>query len=105
MSTAEIFRALNTQIIKTLCAGIMDDATLLSILQTSYPLSNWDLTTLQQLLTVGSRQGRFLRVSTNPDRWQLRPNMAFVNSSNQVYQGVCSGVQTLFQGQGVSCGP
>ena len=87
---------LNSQIIQVLCGGTATTAELLSGLMSRVPAFDWTLGRLQPLLVLGVRQGRFLRVTTAPDRYQVRQNMAFVFPSNVVYQNLCGGIMKRY---------
>lgn len=83
---------LNSQLIKILCGGTGDLSSILSSLQSLYPSYGWTSSILSALLVKGVKEGRFIQVTKNPDRWQVRQNMAFVFPSNVVYQNLCTGI-------------
>ena len=83
---------LNSQLIKVLCGGTGDLSSILALLISKYPSSGWTSSILSTLLVKGVKEGRFVQVTTSPQRWQVRQNMAFVFPSNQVYQNLCTGI-------------
>ena len=105
MSSAADSALLNSQVIRVLCAGIQQESLLLSSLQSRFHDQNWNLVLLQQVLALGLKQGRYLRVSVNPSRWQLRLNMGEVFPQNMKYQSVCPAIRPFFAQDGFTCGP
>lgn len=99
MSTTQ---TLNAQVITVLCRNVQDTDTLLANLQAQYPDTAWTLTLLNNVLEVGKKQGRYLRLTKNPDRWQIRYNMALINTVNQVYVPFCARIIKVPDGP---CGP
>lgn len=107
MSISADSTVLNAQVIRVLCRGIQQETLILSSLQSRFPLQNWTLEQLQQVLALGLKQGRYLRVSVNPIRWQLRLNMGDVFPQNIKYQSLCNTIRASVSqdGIGLSCGP
>ena len=99
MSTTQ---TLNGQIITVLCNNVQETDVLLANLEAKYPDTAWTLTLLNSILDVGKKQGRYLRLTKNPDRWQVRYNMALINTANQVYVPLCARIIRVPDGP---CGP
>jgi hypothetical protein len=93
---------LNAEVISVLCNNVQETDVLLANLQAQYPNTAWTLNLLNSVLEVGKKQGRYLRLTRNPDRWQIRYNMALINTVNHVYVPLCNRITRLPDGP---CGP
>jgi hypothetical protein len=80
---------LNAQIIQVLCHSTLQFNDILHSLQTRFPASNWSSNLLNTFLSLGTKQGRLVQVTFNPQRWQVRRDMAYVFPTNQIYQNLC----------------
>lgn len=63
---------------------------LLNLLQVTYPLSNWTLLTLEDLLISSQQRGRVKQLPA--DSWYLNTAMNIVNPANKIYSSASSAI-------------
>lgn len=105
MSSTAVTReqTLNSQVIQVLCAGMQSTKTILNHLETRFPQTNWTGTLLARVLSKGTAQGRYTKLTG--DHWMLRKDMVRVYPQNQIYQFICDAITPEYAFAGMSCGP
>lgn len=89
MSNAVVV-ARNSEIITVLCNGTGTSEQILDQLTIQFPARGWTLEQVTAYMTSGLTRGLYKKVAESPDRYQIRKDLAFVNSGNSVYQNLCS---------------
>jgi len=84
------FMARNSEIITVLCNGTGTSEQILDQLTLQFPARGWTLEQVTAYMTSGLTRGLYKKVAESPDRYQIRKDMAFVNTGNTVYQNLCS---------------
>ena len=76
------------------CCGPNGDGisatTLLTLLQSTYPESNWTLSILNDLLVLSQQRGRVKQLPE--DSWYLNTAMNLVNPANKIYNSASSAI-------------